>query len=235
MRRAIAGHDQRVLLLGVTPEYADVGADVTAIDSSETMIANVWPGDTARRRAFKGDWFAMPFERGSFSAALGDGSFNTLPWPDGHRRVFDLLADMLRPGGRIVFRLFRTPDEAESVDAVLAAAMAKKIGNFHAFKWRLAMALVAAAGNPNIPVASIRDAFNAAFPDREKLAAATGWPMAQIETIDVYRGSPDSYSFPTSAEMQAAIPAAFTRAEFLPSGDYELAERCPLVRADLKS
>ncbi len=235
MRSAIAGHDQRVLLLGVTPEYADVGTDVTAIDSSETMIANVWPGDTAHRRAIKGDWFAMPFERASFSAALGDGSFNTLPWPDGHRRMFDLLATMLRPRGRVVFRLFRAPDSAQSVDAVIAAAKARKIGSFHAFKWHLAMALVAANRNPNIPVAAIRDAFDAAFPDRETLAAVTGWPAAQIETIDVYRGSPDSYSFPTSAEIRSAIPATFTTPDFLPSGSYELAERCPLVRVELRS
>lgn len=41
------GHNQRVLLLGVTPEYAllpwPTGTAFTAIDKCRDMIAKVWP------------------------------------------------------------------------------------------------------------------------------------------------------------------------------------------------
>ena len=42
------------------------------------------------------------------------------------------------------------------------------------------------------------------------LALATGWPLAEIETIDVYRGSQDIYIFPNRAELISAAPAGFS-------------------------
>src|ERR1035441_10842678 len=46
----------RALLLGVTPELADVSPDLVAIDRNFSMIANVWPGNTTSRCAIAGDW-----------------------------------------------------------------------------------------------------------------------------------------------------------------------------------
>lgn len=229
LRSAIAGHDENVLLLGVTPELADAGRHVTALDSSEMMIATVWPGDSARRQAFKGDWLAMPFADGKFSGAIGDGSLSPMSWPDGQRRIFAELARVLRPGGRLVIRLFKQPDRGEPLAGVVASAWAGEIRNFHAFKWRLAMALVAASSTPNLTVQAILAAFEREFPDRRKLAAATGWPMAQIDTIDVYRGSAEVYSFMTLEQIRQTMPPAFTNPRLLDAGSYELAERCPLL------
>ena len=52
---------------------------------------------------------------------------------------------------------------------------AGEIRSFHAFKWRLAMAIVAEAADPNIRVETIRDVFIREFPDRAMLAETTGW------------------------------------------------------------
>ncbi len=235
MRQAIAGHDERVLLLGVTPELVELGSELIAADRSDMMIANVWPGDTARRRAVKADWLALPFPKAHFSAAIGDGSLNTLLYPSGHRQVYEQLTKVLRPRGRFVFRLYKTPDRGEPLSSVRAATMTGEIRGFNAFKWRLTMAIVAASRDPNIAVETIRDTFEREFPDRGQLTAATGWAPEAIDTIDAYKGSSEVYSFPTFAQLRAAIPAAFENPRLVAAGTYELAERCPLVVMDLKS
>jgi SAM-dependent methyltransferase len=234
LHRAIAGHAECVLLLGVTPELADLGAELIGVDHSEMMIANIWPGDTERRHAIKADWQALPFRRAHFSAAVGDGSLNALTYPDGHRRLYEQLSIVIRPGGKFAFRLFKTPDRGEPVAAACASALAAKIGSFHAFKWRLAMAIVAASGEPNIRVETIRDVFNREFPDRNLLAATTGWKPADIDTIDAYRDSSEVYSFPTFDQLRTEIPDSFDNPRLIAVGSYELAERCPLVVMDLK-
>ncbi len=232
---AIAGHDERVLLLGVTPELANAGRDVTALDSSELMIAAVWPGDGPHRRAVKGNWLAMPFPVAAFTAAIGDGCLSALTCPEGQQQLYAQLARVLQPGGRLVLRLFKAPDRAETLPTVLKAVRDGAIRNFHAFKWRLAMALTAAAGDPNIPVALILATFEREFPDRPKLAATTGWPLEQIDTIDVYRGSREVYSFMTFEQIRQTMPPSFTNPRLQDVGSYELAERCPLLIMDRTS
>jgi hypothetical protein len=104
--------------------------------------------------------------------------------------------------------------------------------SFHAFKWRLAMSVVAETGDPNIAVTDIRDAFNAMFSDRDMLAAQTGWRAEDIETIDVYANSPDVYSFPNFRQLRDAIPDAFSNIRLEACGSYPLAERCPFLVAE---
>jgi len=225
----LAGHGRRMLLLGVTPGLADVAAEVIAIDRSEAMIANVWPGDTPHRRALKGNWLALPFPSGHFSAAAGDGSLNSITYPETYVGLFAELARVLEPGGLFVTRVFMAPERSETVAEVVERGRRGEIPVFNAFKWRLAMALVAEAGDPNIAVAGIRDAFDRAYPDRAALAASSGWEPGDIETIDAYANSADVYSFPTLSQLRAAIPASFPDVQVVAAGTYALAERCPLV------
>ena len=235
VRQAIAGLAGRVLLLGVTPELSDVAQRIEAIDRSETMIAHIWPGDSETRRASRGDWLDLAAPVGHFTAAIGDGSLNALTYPHGYRRLLDRLAEAVRPGGRFAVRTFVTPDPCESLEAVREAAMAGEIRTFHAFKWRLAMAMVTQAGDPNIEVARILEGFYRLVPDRSALAKATGWAAEDIDTIDVYRGSAEIYSFPTFTQLCAAVPDRFVNVRQVPSGTYELAERCPLIVMDVRS
>lgn len=234
VRQAIAAGSEPVLLLGVTPELAAAATRVEAIDRNEAMIAQIWPGDTETRRASLGDWLDLRFPAGHFAAAIGDGSLNALPYPEAYRRLFENLARVVRAGGRCALRVFVTPDPCEPLEAVHDAVLAGEIGSFHAFKWRLAMALVAPGGDPNIAVADILEGFNRMFPDRALVARAAGWATDEIDTIDVYRNSAEVYSFPTMTQIRAAVPAAFINLRQVSSGTYELAERCPLVIMDVR-
>jgi len=227
--QAIAGHDDRVLLLGVTRELAELGKDLTAVDNNEAMVADEWPGDTARRRARAGDWMALPFPKETFTAAIGDGSANVARYPEDLRAFFAEMARVLAQGGVLALRVFAKPEYPEAIGEIHEHVMRRGIASFHAFKWRLAMAVVAREGNPNIAATSIRDNFDRMFYDSHALAAATGWPMADIETIDAYKGSPDVYSFPTIGQFKSAIPDSFRAIRIMDSGNYELADRCPLL------
>jgi SAM-dependent methyltransferase len=225
----VAGHDDRVLLLGVTPELAHIGKTLSAIDLSAAMIAHIWPGDTARARAQEANWLHPPFADARFTAIIGDGSLSTLNWPGDYRTLLSEAARILERGGVAALRLFKTPDEGETRAALKADTLAGKCRSFHAFKWRLAMAAVAETGDPNIAVTKIRAAFEAMFSDRDVLSAATGWSREDIDTIDVYAKSPDVYSFPTLAQLRETIPDAFGNVRLQACGTYPLAERCPFL------
>lgn len=228
-RRLIAGHDGRVLLLGVTPALADIGTEVDAVDKSEAAIARTWPGDAERRRAHRADWVALPFPGGRFTAAIGDGALNSVRYPRDYRAVFAELERVLESGAPFVTRVYARPEPCETPAAVAAAARAGEIAVFNALKWRLAMALAAEAGSPDIEVERIKDAFDRLLPDRAALAAAAQWDRGDIDTIDIYAGSRTIYSFPTLAELRAAVPASLGTMQVVPVGTYPLAERCPLI------
>lgn len=228
-RQALGARVGTALLFGVTPELADIADDLTAIDRSQPMIDHIWPGDTTHRRARRGDWLNLDFADGAFDAVVGDGSLNMLRYPDCIRTALIGVARVLRPGGRFVCRLFAAPNAAEPLDQLRDAAYRSAIGNFHALKWRVAMAAVRASGDPNIAVRTIRDTFMRVFPDRQALAAATGWARADIDTIDVYDGSAEVYAFPTRAQFLGAVPSAFVPGRLIEAGVYPLAERCPLL------
>jgi len=49
MKGALEGHDACAVLLGITPELADVARTTLAFDISEGMVRHVWPGDTERQ------------------------------------------------------------------------------------------------------------------------------------------------------------------------------------------
>jgi SAM-dependent methyltransferase len=225
----LRGHDARVLLLGVTPELAHIGKRLSAIDRSAAMIAHIWPGDTDRALAREANWLSPPFPDAAFTAIMGDGSLSAVSWPEDYRILFAQAARLLEPGGVLALRLFKTPEDCETRDALTADTLAGKCETFHAFKWRLAMAVVTEAGDPNIAVTTIRAAFDAMFPDRAALSSATGWSREDIDTIDVYANSPDVYSFPTAAQLRETISETFANIRLVDCGSYPLAERCPIL------
>lgn len=227
------GHPPRALVLGVTPELVGMrwpaGSAVTAIDRSAAMIAAMRRADlSAAATALQADWRALPCTAASVDVAVGDGSLSCLAFPGDYHRFAGELARVLVPDGELVLRLFASPVARETLDEVAAALAARGIASFHAFKWRLAMAI---AGGGDVAVADIARAFDRVVPDaaaRAALAVHTGWPLAVIATIDAYRGSDLVYSFPTRGDAVAALAPHFTvRAGHAPT--YELGERCPTI------
>jgi SAM-dependent methyltransferase len=228
-RELTRGCAEPMLLLGVTPELADLSEDLTALDRTQDMIDAVWPGDTAQRRARVGNWLKLRLPAASFASVVCDGGALAFPYPGLPTKLLREVAHVLIPGGRFVTRVYSAPDEGETLAAVRGACERGEVGSMHALKWRVAMAIVHERGAPNVPVTEIRDTIERWFPDREALSAKTGWPREEIDTIDSYAGSNATYGFATRRQILDIVPPDFTNARFVEAGSYELAERCPLL------
>lgn len=217
-----------VLLLGVTPEIAELrwpaGTRLLAVDKSEGMVRAVWPGDTAWRRAVLSDWLSfVPDE--PFDLIVGDGVFTLLDYPVGYARLAGALTHWTRPGGLLSVRSFCRPERAESLEQVFGDLSRGGIGSFHAFKWRLAMAVQGEATR-GVRLGDIWQAFHDRAGPAHELAARTGWPEPVIANIDSYRDLDDRYSYPTESELIDCLREEFELVETW-RGSYELADRCP--------
>jgi hypothetical protein len=233
VKKQIKDRYGRTLLLGVTPELADVAPDIVAVDRNFSMIANVWPGNTPSRCAIVGDWRNSNFASAVFSLCIGDGSLCGLKYPTEIGALLHELNRILKSDGRIVCRLYLSPDATETISALQESALSGSISNFHAFKMRLAMALAAQQPEPQICVEKILDAFNALFKNREELVRATRWSREQIDTIDFYRGSTVLFNFPSEDQLLSVVSKTCPSARLVSSGNYEMSERCPLLVADI--
>ena len=218
-----------VLLLGVTPELAILGRSMLAVDQSATMISGVWAGDNALRRAIAGNWLDLPVDRASIDAVIGDGCLSAVDSKASRNALFGEIARVLKPGRQAAIRVFARPETSDDPRSIEALVLACRVENFHALKWRIAMASTTDDCDFAIKVRTIRDVFDSLFPDREALAAQTGWSMVSINTIDVYAGSDISYSFATLAMLVDEASHWFGDVRVVPSGAYPLAERCPLL------
>jgi SAM-dependent methyltransferase len=210
----------------VTPGIAILGQELTAVEGSRAMIDRLWPDDKPDRRAVVGDWTHLPFEAGRFGSVIGDGALNSVA--SGLDSLVGEISRVLRPGGVAAQRVFASPDERETLDAVRDDALGGRIGNVHALKWRIAMA-IAAAPDYLVPVADILAAFNAMFPDRRELASITGWDADEIDTLDAYVGAWHSLCFPTRGALHDLGAGRFASFDIVESDGYPLAERCPLI------
>lgn len=229
---AAAPAQPRALLLGVTPELAlmqwPAGTRLLAIDRAPGMIALVWPKhQQPDALAILGNWRSPPLAADSLDLIVGDGCFTILAYPADYHEVAQALREILADRGTLALRFFIRPDQPEPLAQVLADLRGGRIGSFHAFKWRLAMALHGSEGSDGVRLAEIWQAWQeAAFtpgPD-----SGPGWSPAAVATIDNYRGVETRYSFPTLAEIRRVFGEYF-REEACRYGTYELADRCPTM------
>lgn len=227
---AVTGVSQpRALLMGVTPELATLrwpaGTRLTAVDHSLAMIAAVWP--RAPAGAACAEWSALPLPDASHDIVVGDGCFVVLAHPEGYDALTAEVRRVLRADGLFTIRIYVRPEEREPLSAIFDSLHNGRIGSFHVFKWRLAMALHGGLGE-GVRLADVWDAWHAAVPDPEALAARLGWPRESVLTIDAYRDVATRYTFPTLAEARANLERSF-----IESGChfpvYELGERCPTL------
>lgn len=227
-----AGAAPRALLLGVTPEIASMqwpaATQVYGSDRSLAMIRAVW----ARRAphavgAVNTLWQRLPFGTACFDLVLGDGSFAMEAFPAGYRRLCHALRQVLRPDGSVIARFYVRPEDPEAPERVFSDLRSGRIGSFHAFKWRLAMALYDARAH-RVQLADIWQRWHDERIDAEALAARTGWAPEVIATIDAYRGARACYTFPALSELRPVLAAGF-REEECRVPRYELGERCPIL------
>lgn len=232
--RARAGNtDPTVLLLGVTPELwrIDLGGHGRAIatDRSLDMIRAVWPGPIRPRDAALGaDWRHLPLADASIDVALADGALTNLAFPAGYAEVAAELRRALAEDGRWIARCFVQAARPESVATVLRDLRAGRAGGFHAFKWRLAMALQPDAAT-GVALADVWNALAAVEPDLAALAARCGWSPESVRTIEAYRGLAARYTFPALEELAEVFRrAGFATFETITPA-YELGDRCPTL------
>lgn len=209
----------RGLLLGVTPEVAALpwAGALLAVDRSQPMIREVWPGP-AGASVVCADWRWLPLASGRFDLVVGDGCASVFAWPGEYRALGAEMRRVLVAGGRLVLRLFTSPEAREDVRDLAGDLRAGRVRNFHAFKWRLAMALQPST-EAGVRLGDIWDAWRSIRPAEE---------IDGADTIDAYRGSDVRYSFPTLAQHRAALGQGFSELACV-TGSYELAERCPTL------
>ncbi|WP_457935560.1 class I SAM-dependent methyltransferase [Mesorhizobium sp. 10J20-29] len=229
VERVLEPAGKTVLLLGVTPELSDLSRSMIAVDSSASMIAKIWPGNDGSRRAMLGDWLALPVEAGSMDCVVGDGCLSAVDSRDARLGLLREIARVLAPDGAASVRLFAAPEQRETLDTVRRDTQAGAVANFHVLKWRAAMACVSEDADCRIAVQSILDTIHGLFPDRDALASLTGWSRDTIGTIDLYAGSPAVYTFATADILAEEASRYFEDVSLVASGDYPLAERCPLL------
>lgn len=227
------GARKRSWLLGVTPEIATLRwpleVELIAVERVQTMIDLVWPGDTDKRRAICADWLDAPFSDQSLDLAIGDGCLTAVGYPDELSRLLASIYRCLRRDGHLMLRLFCRPDSAETPDAVIDALRSGAIGSFHAFKWRLAMAVQGVDDAPDVAVDAVWQAWNAVRVDTTVLAETRGWSPEQFGTMEFYRGSRARYNFMRYDETIRHLQSAGFDLVATRAGSYELAERCPHV------
>lgn len=233
VERHIEDRDAPAFLMGVTPELSAVTTDLTAMDYTPQMIRHIWPGDTAHRRALLGNWLDTKLPNASFRYGVGDGSFNMLDYPGDFDALWCELTRILRRRGRILCRVYLTPDRPGTMAQLRKAVMKGEIAGFPAFKWRLEMIMARESGNPNVVKDDLYRMFIAQFPDRDELVRRTGWRREEIDTIDYYKGSAKAANFPTRAQLQATMPRSFAAVRFVPTTGYELCECCPMLVIDM--
>lgn len=227
---AVGEQSTNVLLLGVTPELVERFEHLTAVDKSAEMIGALWQPSEPTQTVRHANWLEMNDSFGSFSAVVGDGSINVLQSADEIDTLVKVVNARLHQGGTFACRVFERPDEPFTEEHLQISLDSATHGNFHAFKWRIAMSLAEQSG-AWVKATEILSSFNRLFPDRQRVAEQTGWPLDVIDTIDVYQRSDMSLCFPNRQEFEQHFSRGFREFEWRTSGTYDLAERCPIVLA----
>lgn len=222
-----------VLLLGVTPEIASLTwppqTHLLALDRAPEMIEHVWPQHLVPigSQAICGDWDKIPLPSATCDWVVGDGCFTLLAYPDGYGAVLQDVQRVLKPEGFFSMRFFLRPAVTETVDSVFKDLWMGKIGNFHIFKWRLAMALHGTL-EQGVNLANLWEVWHQHVPQPTLLAQRLSWSIETVRTIDAYRNISTNYTFPTLQEVRSIFAPYFRELEcYFP--DYELGDRCPTL------
>lgn len=219
------------LILGVTPELALMqwpeNTNLLAIDRNQAMINDVWPKQELNidANAICGDWLSTPCDTNSMDIVVGDGCFTLLSYQDHYSDFLREIQRITRPEGCFVIRHFTRPETAENIDDIFTDLLNGQIGNFHIFKWRLAMALHGSI-EEGIKVGNIWNEWNKRNISIDQLTNKFGWSKESINTINNYQGVETVYTFPTVKEISEISNQYFEQHScyFM---NYELGDRCP--------
>ncbi|KAB2674613.1 MAG: hypothetical protein DVB31_01910 [Verrucomicrobia bacterium] len=221
----------RVLMLGVTPEYARYPwpprSTLTAWERSESMIRNVWPGSVAdAEHVARRDWLHPAGDRDDFDLVLGDAVLTQLSFPKDYAALCGNLREATRPGGRWMLRVCAGPKIPENPRRVLEDVRDGHLANINVFKLRMGMALCSTRGEHNVAVAEIWNAWDRACRSNPSLRAR--WSDRETATLEDYRDSGVVYSFPPLDEVLETL-RRFARVERVCVPRYEFGDCCPTL------
>lgn len=219
------------LILGVTPQMAyldwPVGTDLLAVDHSQQMIDRVWPGfPNPGEGALCANWLDLPLENNSRNLVVSDAPFGVLPYPNIYKKLLQSVRNVLTSNGIFAFRIFILPDQTEPLEQIFWEAREGKIGNFHAFKLRLLMAMQPDT-ETGVCIGDVWDYWVKKRINYHELANQTGWPIGHLETMKAYKNQTDTYHFPTFGMFRSLMKNEnFKEIRFF-RPEYELGDRCP--------
>jgi hypothetical protein len=203
-------------------------AFVTAIDSSETMIHAIWPGDVpGRRKAVLADWNELGSLGVPFNIVVGDGVLNLVPFPAGCQTLLQNIRRALAPSGLLLLRSFVQPEQKESPDTVLREMLAGRIHNFTQFELRQHMATQSSTASG----VTLNDAYRAWIHSSDSAGLAltrTGWEERARQTLERWRDSSFTMVFPQLDELCHVLKDTFEIVD-VAWPDYALGERCPVI------
>ncbi len=222
----------RALLLGVTPEIVGLawpaGTDLLAAEKSQPMIDRFWPGNLpGRRQVVRENWFNLKLEDHSLDLVVGDGVLTSLNYPDQYCQLARLISRWLKPEGRLILRVFARPPKPDSWTEILADLKAARISKFDILKWRLAMVLQKDI-REGVVLNEVYRAWATLEREHALLLSQAGWPRATMDTIKLYDGRMERYTFPTVEELDEAFLPVLQRVSWVEPG-YDFGHCCPIV------
>ena len=229
LRRELDTDAADLALLGVTPEFARLGRSLVAVDANPHMIGALWIGDDASRKAVAGNWLDLPLPDKSLDAIVGDGCLSAVTTEAQRLKCLEEMARVLRPGGRAGIRLFARPKSAEPLEAIKADALSGRVKALAEIVLRIALSLPAAAPDYGLKMSAVWDAIVDMFGDRTALMAAGGWQPDDFGFINLYKDS-DTICCWLGEDLHVAEASRyFEDVRLVASGDYPVAERCPVL------
>ncbi len=221
-----------VVILGVTPELIHIPWPRTtrlfAIENNHSMIDLVMPKFSAyvKPQAIAGDWLHLPLQSASIDIVLGDGSYTLLQHQQ-YAQITSEIRRVLKPDGCFIMRFFSRAVISQTIEEIKNKILQET--NFHAFKFKLAMALHKNL-QQGVCVKQVWECWQQHFfPHKASYKQKLNWTDAAINTIDNYKDMNVIYTFPTLDEIRANFhPWFIEEAMIIPA--YDFGERCPTFK-----
>jgi hypothetical protein len=216
----------QAMLLGATTDIAAMrwpsSFSLLGVDRSSEMLKVVWPGNVPGKRwAVNGNWLSLPKRPSSCDVVIGDGSMNCVR-SDQYCAFARSVSAALKPEGILILRCFTQAKQQERPDQVVEDALRGGIPTFTQFRFRLLMAL-----QPSVREGiAVNSVYQFWVTYESLLRSRAGWPLSDIDVMEIYRDGSAVHTFPTLAEFRAALSEFFEEIS-VSFPTYYAGDRCP--------